>query len=56
MPPIKLELPFHWRQWNRLLVEPRKSQGLVPMVSSDDYERERDGERPLTRRSGSRPA
>lgn len=41
MTPIKLELPRPWRQRNRLLVEPRKTQGLVPMVSNDDYERER---------------
>ncbi len=49
MYPIKLELPRHWRQRNRMFVEPRKSQGLVPMVSSDDYERERDEERLGTR-------
>ena len=56
MTPIKLDVPPHWRQRSRLFVEPRKAQGLIPMVSNDDYERERDEESRLTRQPRSRSA
>ncbi|WP_296323210.1 hypothetical protein [Reyranella sp.] len=53
MPPIKLELPPHLRRRNWPFVEPRKSWGLIPMVSNDDYKRERYEEGSLA--TSSRP-